>query len=323
MSFRTDKRDNLEMDELNIEFHLNASLEAKGIRVSEDLINRTLDRIKKQETGNPAGIKDKTLPGAKEELRYKKPSALYRYTRTLITAAAAVLILVAGINATRILNPSKKMDMVQERSMNDNAAGSADGVKDESAKMDDMKSYDMGESGSLGGSVDEPKADVQIADDVDGNGASDLYTSIKSIDNIEKNDADIPETTGEEESDSLIFQKETTVAFTDIAAIEAGKVEQIVLASKLSGEKKTIKTTEEIEAFYSVMEKHTFTQGSENKAAIQYVINLIGEDMDTQITIKESALAVDNTYMGIASHAIYNVTYYTMLVEDVEELLAK
>lgn len=89
------------MDEFNIKHHLNTSLDQKGISVSEDLINRTLEAINKQ--------------GKTKQEEDHRP--LITKIRLLMKVAAAVLVFMVGLSAIHLFNPSG----LKQKSVNEEA----------------------------------------------------------------------------------------------------------------------------------------------------------------------------------------------------------
>ena len=104
----------IDIDKLDIKAGLNASLDKEGISVSEDLVRRTLEAIRMNEaSGRESGV---------NMTERKKPVFSYGYVRTFVAAAAAVLVLVAGLNAIRIFTPKTfKSDLAKQEL--DGAAG--------------------------------------------------------------------------------------------------------------------------------------------------------------------------------------------------------
>lgn len=100
MDTSKDNRSNREKNDRKISSQLNSSLEDMGISVSEDLINRTLEAVKKQEAAPIKTEKD----GQEESISFgnrtkKKAISWYKYARIIAGAAAAVFVVVVGWNA--------------------------------------------------------------------------------------------------------------------------------------------------------------------------------------------------------------------------------
>jgi hypothetical protein len=309
MSFEQKKRNELEMDELNIKSHLNTSLEAEGISVSEDLVSRTLNAIRLQEA--------ESLGVDKDKFGHKKPLFFYRNVRTLVTVAAAALILVVGFNAIRMYAPfGMKENMAKsDNSTSDDGAGNRKMYSTkESAPKEDKVAYDMDAS-------DDFESDAQTngtieqedqAYTLEGDKSVDMPMGIKSDEKADENN----------EADR-ISSLEYTLTFTDITLMEYLDVSSITISSNSTGEMKTLTKEELIDGFYSVMEKHLFMQATGDDTATQYIIKLTSEDADSQIIIGENMLTVDNTHMGTTSHSIFTTADNNLLLKDLKELLEK
>lgn len=107
MNYKDKKNNNIENDDMNIKSHLNASLDLSGISVTEDLINRTLEAVKKnsseQKTAGyrTAAQKTSVRPGTAGtkgnlEAGHRKIILWNRYTRTFAGVAAAAIVVIAG-----------------------------------------------------------------------------------------------------------------------------------------------------------------------------------------------------------------------------------
>lgn len=302
MSFKPKKRKQLEMDELNIKSHLNASLELGGISVSEDLISRTLDAIKLKEA--------EVLDVGKDDMDYKKPIHLYKYTRTLVTLAAAALILVVGLNAIRMLTPlgGTKKDMTytendsiyQEQEEAKKSLSNIENLKnDEMADMDGSKELDSG--ASIGDAVSD---DTSESYEVTGSIAEEDDTTSNVTERLF----------------SLIYM----LTFDDIAIMKTTDVSSIIITSMATDETKALIEQGQIDGFYEVMRQHSFAHGSAEDTISEYMVELIGEDMSSQIIIGELAITVDHVdYNNLASRSIYIISDQKAFLQDLEEVLNK
>lgn len=307
MSFEPKKRDVIEVDEFNIQYHLNTSLEAEGISVSEDLINRTLDAIRRQRA------EDNGL--ASEELKNKKPSSILKHTRFLVKIAAAILVLVVGINVVRVIIPfGMKSDKSFES--NDSAPKSFLG----SSKEDSNRKYE-----SKAERADKDTNIMMSEGDMDysGNGfTTDEYDKAEQQAGLAIDDVKLGTTSNN--GDTLVF--------ADIAMMDSSDVSMITITSKETGQIKTIDLQEEIFGIYSVMENQFFYYGTgdvngdvnaDANADVQFVVKLIGEDMDSQIVIGIDSIEVENTNKDTFSYSSYHSADHNKLLEDLEELLTK
>lgn len=299
MKFEQKKRNQIEFDELNIKSHLNTSLEADGISVSEDLINRTLDAIRMEKTKN--------VDFSNKEVKEKKSNPLLGYTRILITVAAAVIVLVLGIN--RLFAPlGKKMDKMSA----DNAEYKSFEISD--ASMDELQVPNRVPT-SAGG---------YLASEID-----DLKTAKSELDNSIGESLDIDEEQKEAgdiygASDKMVsLGVINEIPFTDITLINPLDVKSITISSYTSGQSKTITEVAQLDRFYSVMENHYFWHGTSEDDVNKYIVKIIGEDTDSQMIISTSSVRVDYTNNDISSQSIYLAVNQGQLLEDIEKLLAE
>lgn len=309
MSFEPKTRREIEIDELNIKSHLNTSLEADEISVSENLISRTLDAIRLNESND--SDRDK------ENNNYKRP-LLFRHNRTLITVAAAVLILVVGFSALRTLSP---IGMKSDMSKSDNTASYDDAGKTEMFSTtervleEDSVAFDFDVAG------EEFKADSKMTG----------YTNEVILEDANEEREQSLEndmvTTKDEEPDSpnsndrIVSSSGYILTITDIILTEANDVKEISVASQTTDDMNIISDKEQIEAFYSMMEKYSFMENTIADTDMHYVVNITSEDKESQISIGERAITVDIVHDGIMSQSIYSTADHIMLLKDLKELL--
>ena len=225
MSFEQNKKNALEIDELNIGSHLNSSLELDGINVTEDLIARTMEAINMQSTKDSDSIN--------EDTKQSKPISIYKKTQFLVKVAAAVLILVVGIKAVSIFNP------VGMKSKSDNSA------KPESSFMEEDRAGSMKNADTN---------EAPIMDDLDIFNISDALDE----DIVMDKESSKQEYTANNEN----YIGELT--FTDIAWISQEKADTITIKSIVTNEIRTITDKEQIIQFYSKMENYCFMEPQYN-----------------------------------------------------------
>lgn len=309
MSFEPKTRREIEIDELNIKSHLNTSLEADEISVSENLISRTLDAIRLNESNDSDRDKGNN--------KYKRP-LLFRHNRTLVTVAAAALILVVGFSALRTISP---IGMKSEMSKSDNSASYDDAGKTEMfstterAFEEDAVAFEFDELG------EEFKADSKI----------DAYTGAGILEDANKEgepslDNDMVTTKDEKpdspnSNDRIVSSKGDILTITDIILTEATDAKEISVASQTTDDMNIISDKEQIEAFYSMMEKYSFMENTIVDTDMHYVVNITSEDKESQISIGERAITVDIVHDGIMSQSIYSTADHIMLLKDLKELL--
>ena len=304
MSFNRKDRERIDFDKLNIKSHLNASLEEDGINVSEELIRRTLDAIRMHEANEP--------DAAKDIVDHKKPPFVYRHARMLVTAAVAVLILVVGLNAIRMLSPMKtKMDMAEsEYAADSDGSGSAElyGIMD--APKDDV-AYDMDKREVLKSAnrISEDTVEGSTEDTADEEQTVDMGMKIRP----------------EEQEEASGFNAGLTsvqemLAFTDITHIEAADINTVTISDDAEVIK-TISDRKQIDEFYTIMQKHSFIFEPKEDTAVQYIIKLTSENRDMQVIIGGASVTVDYTKNDITSHSVYITANHTALIQDIEELM--
>lgn len=252
----------LEKDDLNIKSHLNTSLELSGINVSEDLINRTLEAIKKQEayvpeTGVQQTVEQET--SSKKKTIATKAIPWMKYTRMIAGTAAAILVVTVGyhwISSVGLGSKSDSMDsVVSEESSVDNletsdatAAQKTDGNSSDAAE--DRVLPKTAVTGVQEYAMTDSSNGVDNQENIEGNKEENKTTqdtsSIASDDNTNKSDSGGTDNAGE--SDSLgnpptvtmiagtekSFAKSDDISATDISEA-ATDLEEGAVSSSLQG----------------------------------------------------------------------------------------
>lgn len=280
MSFDDKKVKYTEADDLNIKSHLNTSLEAEGISVSEDLIRKTLNAINVQKN---------------EKLIMKKPSAFpFRQVRTLVSVAAAIIVLVVGFNAIRIFGPGgMKSDNTTDQAKGyDMDSGAVD--EEESMNKEDILVYDI----AMDSSEDELESKAnQFAGNIDGS--------------------------RQEPANKMLIAQIFEPTFTEMTSINLDKVESITILSMDNNQTMVLTKTEQIQLFYSIMDSYSYQETDEKDTDSQYVIDIIADDLDSRIIVSQSGIAVEHNLMDVYSSSIYSVSDQSKLIEDLVELMSK
>ena len=312
MKFESKKREDIEMDELNIRSHLSTSLEAEGISISEDLINRTMDAIRLHETN--------CIDISKDNTEHRK-LLFFRNTRALVTVAAAVLILVIGINALGRLSPLRtKNDKSNYREFTSVEDAGRTEIYTARSSIEEGKeeNYDRDKS-------DDFKADAPMLEDMTGEPTDDLAKEDgTSLDmEISKSENRVEEKAEEPgENDMVMSIQGATLAFTDVIVINSSEVSSITIGSTATGEERTISNRDQIDSFYSVMGEHLFMQSATEDTTNLYVVSFTAENGDSQLLIGETNVVVDNTLNDTVSHGLYSAADHSRLLEDIKKLLA-
>jgi hypothetical protein len=304
MSFDRDNRDKLEIDDLNIKHILNNSLENEGISVSEDLISRTLEAIKKQQAD------DSTDKGKDEKI---KPVSLLRKTRIWISAAAAVLLLLIGMNAIRFLSPEKKAD--QEFSKSDNMENGEENAYSMLTEKDG-KTTEAGTGDELMKSAGEATAQSEAFSE-DANDA-----------NTEEKTTEIyADATGEDDSDTNLMMGISSVLnvdeveFSEIAGMEPADIKSVEITAMNGNRTITLTEKEQVEKFCSIMGNHSFVRETEGKSDEQFLIEIFGKEKESRLIIGSNSVDVETVDKDMVSHSIYSAVDQSRLMEDLNQFL--
>lgn len=307
MNFEPMKREDIEVDKLNIKSHLNTSLEAEGISVSEDLISRTMDAIRRNEVNNSDTGQD--------NMEHKK-LVFFRHTRTLVTVAAAALILVVGINALRMLSPlGSKSDMSKsQNSVSDDAGKTEIFYTTERSREENKEAYDQDTS-------DGSKSDAPMVGALADEATVDMTEE-------EEQSFDMKISKSEEQTEEpgvggrVMAIQGDALTFTEVINIESTEVSSITISSMTADMTNTIANQDQIDKFYSVMNEYLFMQSEAEDTNTLYVVSLASEDGDSQLLISETNIAVNYTRNGTISHGIYSAADHSRLLEEIKNLLA-
>ena len=282
MSFDQKKSRTTEQNEWNIKSHLNTSLDMDGISVSEDLINRTLEAIKKQsqETSNP-------LPQVQEEKPEKKVIPWYHYARNIAAVAAAGLILVLGINglgqtgrkSDQSVTDGKKADNIsydmaaKEAAPEATASSKEDNgstiefAADSSERMDAL--YITGESSNNMTGEEETNHTALTTKDA----GADMKAAGGTLDDDNK-----------AEGDSLLL------SFREICPIPPETAESITLLVNASEEEHSISDPDTINQFYYLMEGYGYALGDTTEGTVQMTITIMGAGEICTLELKEGII---------------------------------
>lgn len=306
MSFESKKE--LEMDKLNIKSHLNTSLEAESISMSEDLIYRTLNAIRLDEENDINMGKDNSEKG--------KPVFRLSKARTLIMVAAAALVLLVGLNAIRIYSPlGMKGDMMKsENSTRNDDAGKTEmySIKEDSVERNQALN-DMDETEDL-------KADMDIAASID----KDIVEARpKESDSVDMLMQSIEEETSENgmTDNAMIDSEEYLLSFNDILMIMPEDISSIIISTDSTGDMSILSDNEQIDKFYSMMEKYSFTRSYEGDTDIQYKIVLSSTNEERQINVGVSSINVTYYQNGESLSSIYTADDHVQLLNDIKYFL--
>ena len=292
MSYDKIKINIKEVDELNIKSHLNTSLEAEGISVSEDLINRTLEAIK---SDNDQDV----------ELD-KAPVFMSGRIRTLVTVVETLLILAVGINAIRLNIPYGMML--------DNAT-------------DQAKSYDNTTDEN---DMAFSEASDQYDDSVDGIDSYNLdaYEFTTNTEDAGKDTSvkygeatvgALPDNEVEDKAELTVHGYEMT--FTEMVLIESEAVKSITITSILGQGERAITGHDEVKEFYWMMDNYIYQQGSGDYEDMLYTVDIIGASLDGRLLIGDSNIVVELTNKDAVSQSIYTASDHGKLIEEMKNFI--
>ena len=344
-------KDNVELDDMDIKSHLDASLDLSGISVSEDLINRTLAAIKKQETEQQKTEQQEGLGGlVPASGKEKKVINWGRYVRGFASVAAAAVILVAGYH---ILNNTgmKKDSNMESTSTADNGTfdtaensiysslGVEEDLKMQDAAVEEPKedmattseaTTEMAPQFSIAAGVVEDKEKTDAYGSVPSEVAPSITSSSASTDEVIVGVTE-PSSAGntsfkvnEQEGTKKAGIVDTKLTFRNIFLSEPEKAEYITLMDHINGVTITITEQSDIMDFYSLMDKHQFTYGSEGSGDQNYTVEIGSPEVDTTYVMTIGKLiTVSYTDQVSASQSIYDVVDKELLTQDLSNFMAK
>ncbi len=333
MSYKNDKKNKtIELDDRNIRSHLNTSLDLSGIRVSEDLINRTLAAIKEQPVTTDGNAS--ATPAA---VTHKKVISWSRYIRGFATVAAALVIVVAGYAAIKQLPIGMKStteNTVAEPEISNLYA--PDGKSADSQSMDAASSADQGyttfdtpESAQGEASIttipgaeegsETALADTQFtisAETFAGSAEKRAEAPVKAEgENGDKeNAADEDQNTGanslKPKANMALRGTQTTLAFRDIFISSPEQAQYILITDHVNNTSVNLTDPADIEAFYQVMETHEFTSSAADTAAGEdYTVEMLDPDtqalytmlVGNQLTVRlvQGEVSSESTYVAV------------------------
>ena len=331
---------NMENDDMNIKSHLNTSLELDKISVSEDLINRTLDAIKKQSAEE--GSKTAEAPGKESE--QKKVSHLNRYVRGIAGIAAAGLVIFLGYsliqNFPGMIGSKKNSEAPNYR------YSKTGGITDECEPAKDYTSStaDTGVNQAAGEekkdtAASEQQQDSQTKmDSAESGEASDMAgaASTSAADGTSENQQDnsgvsIQSTFGEvPEADTAGTGGESKEAFTGVQALTFRMVcvltPEELSAVKITGKDKkggtvTLSDPDSIKSFYAIMDQYTFTPTQVSSEDRDYTVYLEEQKPNGAIYTVSLGENVAVSSTDGDDVRVYTASNYTALKKDMDSFL--
>jgi len=330
-----DKQNDLEMDDMNIKSNLNTSLDVSGISVSEDLINRTLEAIKRQPTEQSVNQTD-----AKDFS--KKVISWNKYVRGFAGVAAAVLIVVVGYNAMSQLNiGSSKSGSDSSQPLDNTSANDImmEGAAESNSSLATSEKADLDvafDASSTDMAVEEPKDD-SIAE------SAPQYTitadAITMTDEAETyGDNGQTEVTGADgeagttESMEPQAKLSTTLrngdqtallTFRDIFLPAPEQAEYIMITDEINGTAVTLTDQVQILEFYTLMDQHQFTYGTEDTANQNYTVEVKSPEEALYTLIVGKNITVRYAQGDTVSQSIYLAVDEVLFKQNLDEFYKK
>lgn len=267
MSYR--KEDNIEMDELNIKSHLNTSLELNGIRVTEDLIQRTLKAVNQQ---RECEVEPTTLP--RKNFRWD------RYVRGIAGVAAAILVVMLGYSVAKDVPMGAKKDAAPNENFMA-AEKSTDSVAPEQAEPEmgslSQEEPDMIEEAAITDDTADTKYSINATEKMND---EQVYGTTDGTTDAGRNLAS-DYNTSEEEQGALRndFDGQQELNFQDISILTPEQLKEVTITNKAKGLTITLTDYEQIQDFYTKMGNYTFIVASDASTDRYYSVEL---DSSTQ-----------------------------------------
>lgn len=294
----------LEQDELNVKMHLNASFEYDGIRVSEELMNRTLASIKKVQ-------EDSSVLGEAVVQQEYKRAPWGRYIRNVAVVAAGIILFV-GINSfggnfskkdsSEKNFDSARYDMSAPESALDNGL---DGVQysEEAIEQDTANA-------TLKGAPDMMDADARIGDE-----KKDIPVEIEENAGGLGNDVSI--------THSIYGVNIYTLSYENICPFLEDMVESITIIDSSSDNSIFLSNKTDIQLFYELMSSFTFAEGAKSFGSDKFIIR-INSSVDTfTMTIEDSFITTNYMLGKDKTEDSYDVSDHEALLTEIEQLYQK
>ncbi|NLP34371.1 MAG: hypothetical protein GX359_04150 [Clostridiales bacterium] len=304
MNFDKNKSDYSKLDDMNIKSHLNTSLEMSGISVSEDLIQRTLQAIKEQQST--------TIEQEQNgENKYVKITSWNRYARGLTGVAAAALILFAGyhivnsswLSPTKMHMENSTADMAKEDYAESEIFYAAENtIEDAADNSDDISNRS---NGSQEFAMDTIEQELML--EVPPEEATPNDINKEGIFSIAGATAD-----------TIINQ------FQEICTLTVEQTVKITITDEINQTVLTLTEQEDKEAFYSIMEGYQFSsQAISHEDNLYYTIDIEGADDINYIIRIGAAMVVESVDGEVSSISGYRVHNQEELLRELNVLISK
>lgn len=335
MNYNDKKKENIELDELDIKSHLNTSLDLNGISVSEDLINRTLEAIRKQPT---EFVKEEDARKT-SNTEGKKLHSWNRYIRGFAGVAAAALILVGGYQLLDNLHiGSNKSDNSTDLSAGEELKSYDKAAQNESAEngtlaakgdAEDTSNSLINDSQDMTSTADSGYLERKEDDAITGEEVVEPQFSIAtdSLTNTKVGNyygGAVDEAESEKPNTQVNTELTEMLTFRDIFLTDPEQAEYITLTDEVKKSSITLTAKEEILEFYTVMDKHQFTQNTEAAVDQNYSVEISNPQKDALYTmIIGNYVTVNYQDVDVSSQSLYHAQDIELLKQDLQEFFDK
>lgn len=282
-----------ETDDLKIKAHLDASLDKKGISVSEELISRTLAAIK-ADSQKADGARDRDADN-------RRLIPWNKYIFAFARVAAVVMIVAAGYAIIRNI-PAKKFDSMEMKSSGNSQAPDTASIEYsgmekalDNAKVDMFSDND--EIYSFAGAPD--------ADTLDGGADADDKAMLRSF---------------------TVAMEMAPKAAADIHDVILAEPERIQSLTLTEGDAGSIQLTEAeaINEFCAIMAKHQFSSSQPGEEGNEkYVITVSKQDEGEYIIAIGGRITLEYAKGESSIQEIYEVEDMDLLLNELKELYDK
>jgi hypothetical protein len=335
-------------DDFHIKSHLNTSFELRGIKVSEELIQKTLKAVREADQSESGKASVSSIN------EHSKRPTWIRYSRLIAGAAAAVIVMAVGINylSGSAKYDSKSMDtapMSEESTANSSmTAGSADMASGgaeadavpkakEFARTEDADratdNADENNSGALkdGSDASADQSDSQI---MYSTASADLAGATESEDDSSASSSgdtattEVPEDNATADSGTASDARHELAAiygdeistdslqFKDIFPALQEEISSINIMDNTNNKETRITSQEDIGEFYKTMDQQMFTLGTKAGSNLRYTIGVIGLQKQELFSMKiGDTVTVSSSINEVISESIYSATDSTTLLK--------
>lgn len=285
-----------ETDDLKIKAHLDASLDKKGISVSEELISRTLAAIK-ADSQKADGARDRDADN-------RRLIPWNKYIFAFARVAAVVMIVAAGYAIIRNI-PAKKFDS----GMNSSGNSQAPITSEKAASLDNSGMEKALDNAELDMFSDNDEvysfAGTPDADTLDGSAGAEDKAMLRSF------------------TVAMEMAPKASANIHDVILAEPEKIQSLTITE---GDAGSIQLTEaeDINEFCAIMAKHQFSSslpGDEGNE--KYVITVSKQDEGEYIIAIGGRITLEYAKGESSIQEIYEVEDMDLLLNELKELYDK